>query len=223
MFPIAITQASKAGYEEINASNKINSANYFRDTGNEIYYFTEDLIEDGASVPAIVITPKKENSVEYKEVSANENFILFKQAAPYNDIFTKKAFPQEFLFSYIDTAVLLENAASCLGKGFTFWLGFLSIAFVISSIYGLSNFFDWKLLDTALVIIVFVLILIFNTYYYSPAFMPFKTKYLSGNFFTAMERFIDNPPLVLLNLFTSIMFTIFGIVKFCIKRKSDEQ
>lgn len=223
LFPIVITQADKAGYEEIQAINKVNSANYFRSTGKEIYYFTEDLVEDGAAVPSIVITPQNQKAVEYKDVSADENFVLFKQAAPYNDIFTKDAFPQEFLFSYIDTRVLLKNAALCLGKGWNFWLGFLSIALVISSLYGLSNFFDWKLLDTALVIIMYVLILIFNTYYYSAAFMPFRAKYLSGSFFTALENVVENPPLVLFNLFFSILFTIIGIIKYFGKRKSDNQ
>lgn len=220
LFPIAITQSDKAGYEEIKIDNRINSANYFRDSGKEIYYFTEDLVEDGNAVSSIVISPQKKDAVEYKEISANKDFILFKNAAPYNDVFTKKAFPNEFLFSYIDTRVLLKNAVTCLGKGWTFWLGFLSIALAISSLYGLSNFFDWKLLDTALVIIMYVLILICNTYYYSDAFMPFKLKYLSGGFFTSLEKFVDNPAIVLLNLVTSILFVVIGLVKFFIKRKT---
>ena len=223
LFPIAITQADKAGYEEISVEKRMNSANYFRDSGKEIYYFTEDLIEDGKPVPSIVISPQKDYAVEYREISADKNFVLFKNAAPYNDIFTKKAFSNDFIFTYIDTRILLKNAVSCLEKGWSFWLGFLSIALVISSLYGLSNLFDWKLLDTALVIIMYVLILICNTYYYSDGFLPIKLKYLSGGFFTTLGRFVDNPALVLLNLSASLLFIVIGLINFFIKRKSVEE
>lgn len=220
LFPVLLNQANKVGYQEIREIKKINSAEYFRESGNEIYYFTKDLVQDGQAVPSIVISPDKEQAVEYKNVTADENFVLFKVSAPYNDIFTKKAFPNDFVFNFIEPTVIFKNAFSALEKGWTFWLGFLSLAFLISTLYCISNFFDWKLLDTALIIVVFVVIILCNTYYFMPGFLSFRLKYLSGGFFTFLSRFIDNSPIVVLNIFTSIVFIIIGLVKLFKKRKS---
>lgn len=223
LFPVFLNQANKVDYKALQSVKKVNSADYFRNSGNEIYYFTEDLVQDGSAVPSVVISPKKDVAVEYKDISADQDFVLFKQSAQYNDIFTKNALSNDFIFSFVNINLILTNATAGLEKGWTFWLGFLSLALVISSIYWLANIFDWKLLDTALVVVVFAAILLCNTYYFAPAFLNFKLNYLSGSFFTFLCKYFDNSPLVLFNLLTSFIFMIIGIVKFFIKRKSKSE
>lgn len=220
LFPFFIGRANNS--DILAAEPKVASAGYFRSTSDQVYYFTKDFQQDGQSVQSLVITPSEQNAVELKEIKPTQDFVLFEQAKPYNDIFTKQAFEKKGIASFFNFRLIIEQAVDSLAKGWNYWIFFLSIALALCSVYGISNFFNWRLLNTVSVMFMSFIILVCNTMYFSPSFELFRMKHLTGGLFESLGNAMNNPPLVLFNLLISIICIVVGIVMFFIKRKRVE-
>lgn len=221
LFPFALKQANTFGYEKPGLVQRVNSSSYFRQANDQIYYFTKDIEQDSKEIPSIIINTKDSYSLQYKNISADKDFTLFTQAEPFNDVYSKNAFPNVFMFDFINFRSFIQKAISAHNKGLTFSLFFLSFALVICSLYGISHCFDWKMLNTALIIICFVLLLVLNSFYYSPAAASLIQKCNSITFFSRFEKICNDAPLVLCNLFLSFVFIITGIINSIRKRKKE--
>lgn len=216
LLPISLTKLNFVKTEDV--QKKVLSKNYFRESDNEIFYFTEDLEQDGKEVQSVVINPTKDNSIQIKQIKADKDFVLFAQAAPYNDTFTKEAFSGGTLLGKLEYAKLFSSARIALNKGFSFWLFFLSLALAICSVYGLSNVTNWKLLNTGGVFFSTFLILFINVFYYDSKLQGFRTKLLQNGAFSSLSKIMDEPFLVLINLLFSFICIMIGIIVYFAKK-----
>lgn len=223
LFPFFLGRVNQSGFDNALLEKKVSSSGYFRSADGQIYFFTKDLEENGMPVNALVITPENQDAVEVKEVQAKSDFILFEQAEPYNDVFTKEVFKNAKIGNIFYFRMILDQATQALQESWSFWLFFLSFALALVSVYGLSNFFDWKLLNSIFVLIVSFLILICNTMYFSPAFEVYKMNHLQNGLFTSLAKVMNNPPLVLLNLLFSFITITTGTVVYFVKKRRVEE
>lgn len=223
LFPFFLGRANQTGFAGKTVQQKTASAGYFRSADDQIFYFTKNLEEDGMAVNALVISPKNQDSIEIKEVQAKSDFVLFTQSEPYNDLFTKEVFADNRIEKAFSFKMILIQATQALQGSWSFWLFFLSFALALVSVYGLSNFFEWKLLNSILVLTVSFLILLCNTLYFAPVFEVFKNNHLQNGLFTSLSKAMNNPPLVLINLLFSFISIVTGIVIYFIKKNRVEE
>lgn len=202
-------------------NEKIITKDYFRTSDEKIFYFTDDLSNENNNPVAIVINPNEKESVQIERIENSPHYILYDNASPYSDLLIKNSFPSKLVNErYLSFSSIFIRGEQAFNKGFSYWLGFLSLALVICSVYGLSNFFEWRLMNTTLLLSSTFLILLFNLVYFFPIFLKFKIKYIqSKELFQFLSRFVDDPFLCVINVFTSFIFITIGIVNYFKNRK----
>lgn len=223
LFPLFLEQANRAGYSDLVSGEKVASANYFRASGNKIYYFNQDLIQDGEAVTSLVITPENLNAIQVKEIKGDADFVLFKDAEPYNDIFTKKVFEKKSVLNLVNFRGIVDSASETKTKGWNFWLFYLSFGIALACVYGVSNFFDWKLLNTVGVLFSAFLIIVCNSMYSSVYVDGLRAWFAGKSLFIKLSNVMDNPPLVLFNLLISLLYITVGIVIYFVKKNRVEE
>ncbi|MCQ2583343.1 MAG: hypothetical protein MJ160_05500 [Treponema sp.] len=227
IFPVVLKAGDKFDFLGTQKERShVLTSGYFRTADDNIYYFFDDLDsnEYGKNkAQCVVINSGEPGGVEVTEFENSAELELYKQAEPYNDILIKKTFYGDGIFKYLNLRLLISKGIEAWQKGWTFWLGFLSLAVVLCAVYGLSNFFNWKLIDACMVLFSSALILICNTMYYHPGVQAFMdSKIYNKTFFANMQSVFDAPFLVLVNLLFALIFIIIGIVKFFSKKSKME-
>lgn len=203
-------------------SSKVLTGGYFRQNGEKVYYFTSDYNANPfTDTTAIVIDTTEDGQVEMENLTPSRDFVLFRDSAPYKDVLIKNIFegstPSQPVLSF---SLIMQHARNALGKGWTFWLGFLSLALVLCSLYGAADLFRWKLLNTGFLFTATFVILAGYTMYFHPAVTSFCRQYINNRrFFIFLSKYMDYPLIVLCNVFFSIVFTIIGIVRFATRKK----
>ena len=202
-------------------SSKMLTGGYFRENGDKVYYFTDDYNKNPyIDTTAIVIDTTPEGTVEIEQIKASRDFILFRDSAPYSDILLKKTFGESDKQSIISFALIMEHAMTAFSKGWTFWLGFLSLGLLFISLYGAADLFRWRLLNSGFLMIMTFGIFCANTMYYHPVVTSFRRQYINNkSFFIFLGKYIDDPLLVLVNVTISLVFVIIGIVRFATRKK----
>lgn len=226
LFPLVLNVGAKKGiFENIGAYEQTATAGYFRKTGDNVYFFTKDIksSESGVVTDAVIIDTTEAGGVRTSEVTSRPDFVLFEESKPYSDILIKDTFYNTSLSRFFNFRVLLNNAASAKSKGGTFWLGFLSLALVLCTVYGISHLFDWKLVDALFVLVIAGLVIFLNSYYYSEAMQAFRLKVSSNGMMNSLSSYFDAPLLVLMNLFLSIVFVVIGIIRFFKKSPDSDE
>ena len=120
--------------------------NYFRQDKKFVYYFTKELSSDKYSkniVPTVIIDTSEEKSIEIKNNIISKNFVLYRDAYPFTDIIIKDTFSTNKLRFFIDYKSLLNYAYSSLNHGISFYLGFLTLALALTSLFAFTNIFSW--------------------------------------------------------------------------------
>lgn len=199
--------------------------NYFRQDKNKVYYFTEEintqLKED--KVPTIIIDTSKDPSIEIKDEVISKDFILYKDAYPFTDIIIKETFSSNNLRFLIDYKVLLNYAYTSFHKGFSFYLGFLTMALALISLFAFTKFFIWRLLNSIFIIFSTILIFFVNSFYFSPLLDQFKNKFINNNnFFVFLENFVEYPFLCIINISIFIILLSVIIINKLVKRYSNK-
>lgn len=196
------------------------SAGYFRKSGDKVYYQFESL-ENKESVSVVEIDTTQEGQVSLETISHDSDLPLASQASPYKDILISDNFKNKSGYkSFINYHLLIGMALQAFSKSWTYWLGFLSIGLLLSSIYGLSNLFNWKLLNGCNVMLVTLAVLAMNTAFYQGVFEGFKSlKIWKLGFIKSFGNYVDEPVLVIINVFFAVIFIITGIVRFAVSHK----
>lgn len=223
LFPSANLIKNKFYDEKTEKQNL--TKNVFRETNGHVYYFLRDFYEDPISenqTPAIVIDTKGDGSINFAEVTDSSDFELYEDAKPYREILIKKSF-QENIPKLIDFNLVLRRADLALQKGWTFYLGFLTFAFALCALYGITNFFKWRLVSVIAMIFEFALILILNTIYFSQNLSSFIFSITNNKFFLFLQNYVDEPLLCLVNFVLGLIFTAIGIVHFAIQTKKGKK
>ena len=224
LLPISL-QLQKFYFSEHKIEHQENTLtkNYFRQSDDKVYYFTKDFKQDAntQSGPTTVIINTTENGViDVKNQTAFKNFVLYQDAYPYNDILIKQTFEKDELKFWVDYKIILKNAYTSLSKGITFYIGFLSFAFALISLFALTKVSNWKLLNAVFLIFATVIIFIINTQYFNPAFNSIRNFMSSNSLFTFLERFTDNPLLCLINIILGFGVLLYGFIDKLVKKHS---
>lgn len=202
-------------------SSKVLTEGYFRENGDKVYYFTDDYNKNPyTDTPTIVIDTTPEGTVEIENIKSSRDFILFRDSAPYNDILLKKTFNESEKQPIISFSLIMQHAQNAFEKGWTFWLGFLSLGLLIMSLYGAADLFRWRLLNSGFLMVMTFGIYVANTLYYHPVVTSFRRQHInSKGFFIFLGKYMDDPLLVLVNVSLSLVFVIIGIVRFATRKK----
>ena len=200
--------------------------NYFRQDKKFVYYFTKELSSDKYSkniVPTVIIDTSEEKSIEIKNNIISKNFVLYRDAYPFTDIIIKDTFSTNKLRFFIDYKSLLNYAYSSLNHGISFYLGFLTLALALTSLFAFTNIFSWKLLNSIFIIFSTIILFFINTYYFSPSLDSIKTSFINNNsFFIFLEAFVDNPFLCIINISIFLIQLSVFIINKLIKKTANK-
>lgn len=195
------------------------SKNYFRKVDNKVYYFTKEFESENHNVAtsnAVVIDTSETGKVDYRLVRDLNSMDFKKKALPFKDVLVKQNFDNSRVTLPINFRNLLEKLKLCLTFKLCYILYFISFALVISSVYALTNFFNWKLLNAVLIFFITVSIISVN----STGVNSFAGTIISSLENTAPFRFLSQyiyeSFLFVFNTFFSLVFITIGIVKFAI-------
>ena len=192
---------------------------YFRKVGDKIYYLVEDYNFD-KTTRLIEIDTDEDVAPKYGVVFSDDDFELLTAGKNYRDVIIKSTFDDSTLPHIINFHSLVEYGESSLEKGIMSYLCFLSLAFALFSVYGITAFFEWHLLSVCAVILFSAGILSFNTLYFSASFAAIKNHIYNISLFNFLNEFIDNSFLLVVNCAASLIFIVFGIVVYILHKNS---
>lgn len=201
------------------------SSGYFREVDGKIYYFTKEFESENGNVPvtsAVVINTSENGGVEYQTVRDLSNWDFNKKAYPYREILVKDNFDDKTFNLPVDFNILINSAKSCF-VGWKYLFCVLSMALLISSLYALTSYFEWKLLNTVILFFGTFLVLCVNTAYYYPIFDVVKHKIMNNSFFNMLGTYINEPLLFVLNTVFVLVCIILGIVKFVVHKHAESE
>lgn len=204
---------------ELAQENEGLTGKYFRRVGGMIYYLVEDYNYDKVT-RVIEIDTDIDVPVKYGVVFADEDFKLITAGKNYKDVIIKSTFDVSRLSKYVQFRTLVSYGEAAIEKGFLQYLCFLSLALALFSVYGVSSFFEWPLLNVCGIFFFTSAILVFNTVYFSELFVVLKSHIYETGFFGFLGRYVDDSFLVLVNLITAFVFMLIGFIKFIFNAKS---
>lgn len=197
------------------------SPDYFRKVDNDVYYFTREfnVTSQGraAEAPAVIIDTSENGGVEYKPVADYPSLALNRKAAPFREIQLKNIFGEDESPIPIDFKLLYSMISGAYFGGFTHLLTLISFIILLCSVYGITNFFEWRLLNAVMLFITTALILCLNSLYFAPQFDAIKARIMSNGFFRAFGGIVSEPILFIINCVIAVLFITSGIIKFAIK------
>jgi hypothetical protein len=197
------------------------SPNYFRKVDNSVYYFTREFSTNtqgrAPEAPAIIIDTSEEGDVEYRNVADYSSLSLNRKAAPFREIQLKNIFGEDESPIPIDFKLLYSMISGAYFGGFTHLLTLISFIILLCSVYGITNFFEWRLLNAVMLFITTALILCLNSLYFAPQFDAIKARFMSNGFFRAFGGIVSEPILFIINCVIAVLFITSGIIKFAIK------
>ena len=198
------------------------SPNYFRKVDDTVYYFTTEFNTPvQGRIPeasAIVIDTSEDGDVAFKTVGDFPGLSLNKEALPFREIQLKKIFGEDENPVPVDFKILNSKINAAYKGGLAHWLTLLSFVLLLCSVYGITNFFDWRLLNTVILFITTALILCLNSMYFTPQFDSLKARIMDNSFFRFLGGIVSEPILVIINIFFTLIFIVTGIIRFAVRK-----
>lgn len=205
-----------------NTERETLSPYYFRKVDKDVYYFTREFSASGAGsvaeAPAIIIDTSEDGQVDYRMIGDYPGFALNKKASPYREIQLKNIFGENENPVPIDFTLLVFNINNAYSGGLRSLLLLLSFVVLLSSVYGMTNFFDWRLLNAVILFITTALILCLNSIYYSSQFDSLKLRIMDLGLFRFLNGIVNEPILFIINSIFTLLFIVSGIIKFAIRQ-----
>ena len=197
------------------------SPNYFRKVDSDVYYFTREfnVAAQGraAEAPAVIIDTTESGGVEYKTVADYPSLALNRKAAPFREVQLKNIFGEDESPVPIDFRLLYSMISGAYFGGFGHLLTLISFVLLLCSVYGITNFFEWRLLNAVMLFITTALILCLNSLYFAPQFAAIKARIMSNGFFRAFGGIVSEPILFILNCIFALIFISSGIIKYAVR------
>lgn len=198
------------------------SPDFFRKVDNDVYYFTQEFeVKAQGRAPeasAIIIDTSENGSVEYKTIGDYPNLDLNRKALPYREIQLKKIFGENENPVPVNFSLLNSMISGAYSGGLAHLLTLISFALLLCSVYGVSNFFEWRLLNSIMIFITTALILCLNSVYFTAQFDGIKARVLSIGFIRMLGGIVSEPLLFLINSFFALIFIATGIVRFAVHK-----
>lgn len=190
------------------------STGYFRESEGKVYYF---LNEENTS--SLKIDTRDEGNAEILKEDWSGYAELSREALPYQDVLIKDSFKAKYS-SYSFFGTLIQSGKRELTKGWTYWLGFLSMALVLTSIYGMTGYTAWRITNYSICSVLYGVILFCNGYFWSPAMRDFRNlNFLQTGPFGYFKTWFSSPFLLFCNLVLALILSVTGLIAFIIKKK----
>ena len=196
------------------------SSNYFRRIDDRVYYFTKDFEEDFtgmAETSAIIIDMNESGDIQFKTVTSFPSEEFISKARPFNEYQLKKIFANDSSIIPIDFHTIIAMGTTAYRLGLPYLLTLFSFVLLLSSVYGLTNFFDWRLINAVMLFIFAACILAVNSLYYEPFFDGIKQRLGNYSFFATCRKVISEPLLFVMNCGTALIFILAGIIKIAVR------
>ncbi|MBR1638452.1 MAG: hypothetical protein IJ688_03600 [Treponema sp.] len=198
------------------------SKDYFRQVDGEVYYFTNDFeyTQTGAlEADAIVIHSVGDNGyVNFRPVRDTPSFKLNIAAAPFREILVSENFRSKTSTSVVNFRILAGEIVNCLSAGFLHFLFYLSFALALCSIYALTNLFDWRLLNSALLFLLSALVMGFNSDFFASWLSEIAVRTDGNAVYRFLARWTSEPLVFVGNCLFTLVIMIVWIVTSAIKR-----
>lgn len=194
----------------------------FRKVDKNVYYFTQEFESIDNNVPsssAIIINTNENGKVEYQTVRDIDSLDFKRKAKPYKEIDVKKSFDKNTITLPVDFHNLIlklqnANILSALHGDFYYIIYFLSFILVLSCVYCVTSFFNWKLLNSVLIFFVSMGILCVNSVEVLPVVTNIENYLLETSLFEFLSKHIYELFLSVLNILFSLIFITIGIIKY---------
>lgn len=198
------------------------SPNYFRMVDDDVYYFTREFSVStqgrAPEAPAIIIDTSENGGVEYKSLGDYPSLVLNKKALPFREVQIKKIFGEDVNPLPVDFRLLNSMISGAYAGGLGHILTLISFVLLLCSVYGITNFFDWRLLNAVMLFVITALVLCLNSMYFLPQFHELKMRIMSIGFFRFLGGIVSEPILFILNCFFALVFILNGIIRFAVRR-----
>ncbi len=198
------------------------SPNYFRKADDDVYYFTKEFRETAKDrapeASAIIIDTTENGSVEYKTIADNPGFVLNSRAEPFRELQLKNIFGEDENPVPVDFRILNSMINGAYRGGLTHLLTLLSFVLLLCSVYGITNFFNWRLLNAVMLFVTTALIFCLNSVYFTPQFDSLKARLMENGFLRFVNGFVSEPILFIINCFFALVFIVSGIVRFAVRK-----
>jgi len=195
------------------------SQGYFRKVDKKVYYFTKEFESENHNVAktnAIIIDTNEHGQVDYKTVRDIGSMDFNKRALPFKEILVKQNFDNSRITLPINFNNLFAKLKKCISLEWYYIWYFLSFALVICSVYALTNFFSWKLLNSVLIFFITVAVISANSVDENSWFVIVNNALSGTKPFEFLSQYIYEEFLFTFNILCSLVFLTFGIVKFAI-------
>lgn len=205
----------------ISAQEQNLSPNYFRHVDNTVYYFTKDFESISgrvAEAPAVVISTTEDGTVDYRTIRNYDNLDVKRKAAPYKEIQLKNIFGSDNNPIQIDFHRIIRNVVSGYKGGIHSLLTLFSFVLLLCSVYAITNFFDWRLLNSVVLFITTIFILYFNSVYYLPKYDALKNQLTNNGFFRGFGKAVNEPLLFLCNCLLALVLILAGVIKIAVRK-----
>ena len=202
------------------------SPDYFRKVDDDIYYFTQEFSVStsgrAAETSAIIIDTTEDGKVEFKTIADYPNSDLNRKAEPFREVQLKSIFGDGENPVSIDFRILLSMISGAYSGGLSHLLTLFSFVLLLCSVYGITNFFDWRLLNAIILYITAALILCFNSIYFMSAFDPIKTRLMANGALRAFGKVVSEPLLFICNILFAIILITGGIIRYAVRRHASK-
>jgi len=211
-------------YKEIKTSDIVLeqntlSADYFRRIDDKVYYLTKDL-SDYRSSTMVVLDTSQEGSVAIEKTMEASAGDLYAAAAPYRDVIIKDSFNVGKNYILPDFSYVISFAEKNIHNYWYYWLSFLSLGLLLSSLYAISGLFSWKLMNVGLIMILTYIILYTNSACLeNPNTYSIIQNINSTALFAELGKYMYEPFIVCLNVLFAFIFITAGIIKFSVEKK----
>lgn len=202
------------------------SPNYFRQVDNDVYFFTSEFKKQGRGrapeATAIIIDTSEDGIVEYKTLGDYPSLEFNQKALPFREIQLKKIFGEVQSPIPFNFKVLLSMIEGGYSWKLTHILTLISFVLLLCSVYGMTNLFDWRLLNSIILFITTALIIILNSVYFFPQLDTIKNRANALGLFRALAGISSEPLLFITNLFFALLFITVGIIKFAVRKHAQK-
>ena len=195
------------------------SANYFRRIDDKVYFLTNNL-SDYRSSTVVTLDTSQDGTVTIDKMMESNAGDLYEAAEPYRDVIIKSSFSLGNNILLPDFHYIVDFAEKNFAREWYYWLSFLSLGFVLCSLYAISGLFSWRLIDVGLISVITYIILYINSKCLSnPAIYRVIQKINSTALFSELGKYMLEPFVVFLNVIFALIFIVTGIIKFSVEKK----
>lgn len=202
------------------------SKGYFRQIDDKVYYFTKEFADKGNNVyksTCVEIDTTEDGTVQIVSVVDSPSLPVNKAAKPYKEILVKNTFQENNFPISIDFKELFFDCNFHIQCGLMTFIGYLSLAFVMCSVFALTHVFKWKLLNTLLITCSTFLILLFNSSHGLLNLGVIENKFADSGFINFFAQFSTHPLMVFINFVTAMGFIITGVVVFIVRSHKNKK